>query len=224
MTPSKASRSPIFSSVRFFQNSRTSLASPSSASRRWTWSRSSSSVMPPRASSVVAQSCRADTRSRSGGSGGPFFFFCCCCCSCCCCCADRRAADAEPDRRGFFFPCESTDTDESLPSALRTREMDRESVDVRREPVELTRCSEGRTSFFCFDAGNISSRSTGTPSETRNNRRMGDRIQSGGCNGGGAASWDQSDALRGLKKMGLSFGGEGSGGSSNTSGEYKAFK
>ena len=51
-------------------------------------------------------------------------------------------------------------------------------------------------SFFCFEAGKISSRSTGTPRETRNARRIRDRIQSGGCNGGGVTSCDHSDAER----------------------------
>lgn len=121
------------------------------------------------------------------------------------------------------LPWESTDTDESLSSVFLNRETDREP-EVRKDPLELIRCSDGRTSFFCFEAGNISSRSTGTPRETRNSRRMGDRIQSGGWSGGGAASCDQSEALRGLKNIGLSFGGEGRGGSSSISGEYNAFK
>jgi hypothetical protein len=79
--------------------------------------------------------------------------------------------------------------------------MERESVEFRGE---LGRLMEGRISFFCFEAGRISSRSTGTPRETRNRRRMRERIQSGGCSGGGATSWDQSDALRGVRKIGFS--------------------
>lgn len=46
-------------------------------------------------------------------------------------------------------------------------------VDV---PVEVV-VSPGRTSFFCFEAGRISSRSTGTPSETRKRRRIRDLTQ-----------------------------------------------
>jgi hypothetical protein len=38
----------------------------------------------------------------------------------------------------------------------------------------------GSTSFFCFEAGRISSRSTGTPRETRNNRLIRERVQLGG--------------------------------------------
>lgn len=96
-----------------------------------------------------------------------------------------------------------------FPLAL-TRERDRgvpllpPSLEFRNEPVELTLCRrDGRTSFFCFEAGRISSRSTGTPNETRNKRRIRERIQSGGCSGGGATSWDQREALRGVRKMGL---------------------
>lgn len=57
----------------------------------------------------------------------------------------------------------------------------------------------GSTSFFCLLAGRISSRSTGTPRETRKSRRMRLRIQLGGCSGGGATSWDQRDALRSVR-------------------------
>lgn len=54
-------------------------------------------------------------------------------------------------------------------------------------------------SFFCFDAGNISSRSTGTPRDTRKRRRMRDRTQLGGCKGGGATSCDHSERLRSVR-------------------------
>lgn len=81
----------------------------------------------------------------------------------------------------------------------------RESVELRGEPEEEgLRCKEGKMSFFCLDAGRISSRSTGTPRETRKRRRIRERIQSGGWRGGGAASCDQREALRGVRKMGLS--------------------
>lgn len=53
-----------------------------------------------------------------------------------------------------------------------------------RNPVVL-----GRMSFFCLLAGRISSRSTGTPRETRKRRRMRERSQLGGWSGGGAESW-----------------------------------
>lgn len=54
---------------------------------------------------------------------------------------------------------------------------------------------EGRTSFFCFEVGRISSRSTGIPRETRKSRRMRERFQSGGWRGGGATSWFHKDSL-----------------------------
>lgn len=142
--------------------------------------------MPFRASSVVVQSCLADTRSNSGTGSGPFFL------------------NAEG------FPFESTDVDEALASDCRTLDTERESEDVRGEPDVVT-CNDGSTSFFCLEAGRISSRSTGTPRETRNRRRMRERIQSGGANGGGATNCDHKDALRGVRKMGFSLvigGGE----------------
>lgn len=46
--------------------------------------------------------------------------------------------------------------------------------------VVVSRFMEGSTSFFCLEAGRISSRSTGTPRETRKRRRMRDLIQFGG--------------------------------------------
>lgn len=42
---------------------------------------------------------------------------------------------------------------------------------------ELSMSIDGRMSFFCLDAGKISSRSTGTPRETRKSRRMRDFTQ-----------------------------------------------
>ena len=56
-------------------------------------------------------------------------------------------------------------------------------------------------SFFCFEAGKISSKSTGTPRETRKRRRMRDRTQLGGCKGGGATSCDHKERLRSVRKM-----------------------
>jgi hypothetical protein len=77
-------------------------------------------------------------------------------------------------------------------------------VELRGEPEGGFKFMEGRISFFCLDAGRISSRSTGTPSETRNRRRIRERIQFGGWRGGGATSWDQSEALLGVWNMGFS--------------------
>ena len=58
-------------------------------------------------------------------------------------------------------------------------------------------------SFFCLEAGRISSRSTGTPRETRKRRRMRERTQFGGWSGGGATSCAQREAERGVRKMGF---------------------
>lgn len=93
---------------------------------------------------------------------------------------------------------------EVLEPALR-RVMERESVEVRGEVEELLgwRWMEGRMSFFCLEAGSISSKSTGTPRETRKRRRIRERIQFGGWRGGGATSCVQSEALRGVRKMGF---------------------
>lgn len=86
------------------------------------------------------------------------------------------------------------------------------------------RWMEGRISFFCFEAGRISSRSTGTPRETRKSRRMRERIQSGGWRGGGATSWDQREALLWVRKTGFSVEGfeEGFWVISSGSGGYNA--
>lgn len=63
----------------------------------------------------------------------------------------------------------------------------------------------GRTSFFCLEAGRISSRSTGTPRETRKRRRIRDLTQFCGWRGGEATSWDQRERERSVWKMALSF-------------------
>lgn len=119
--------------------------------------------MPFNASSVVWQTCFATTRSNSGGGGGPFLLL---------------------DANGL--PCESTDVDEAFPSPWFSLVADRKSLDPLGEAAGIF--SDGNTSFFCFDAGRISSKSTGTPRETRNRRRVRERIQSGGAKGGGATS------------------------------------
>jgi hypothetical protein len=110
------------------------------------------------------------------------------------------------------LPCESTLVVEAFgPTSCRRRERDLPSVDVRSEPELAARCSDGSTSFFCFDAGRISSRSTGTPRDTRKSRRIRLRIQSGGCSGGGATSCDHNDALLGVRKTGFSLDSRGAG-------------
>lgn len=93
--------------------------------------------------------------------------------------------------------------DEAL-SPCFSLEIGRESVEFRGEPEAGLRFMEGSISFFCFEAGRISSKSTGTPRDTRKRRRMRERIQFGGCKGGGATSCDQRDAERGVRNMGFS--------------------
>lgn len=233
ITPSKASLSPIFSSVRFCQYSSTSFAVSCIASTLPTCALSSSSVIPSSASSVVVHTCSAATRSNAGSAGGPFRLL------------DALPAPAPasvpppgpaaaaapaaavPAAAAVDLPCESTDVLDAFVPSRRSRESERrapsaDDEDTRREPDELAGRSEGRTSFFCLEAGRISSRSTGTPSETRKSRRMRDRIQSGGWSGGGATSCDQREALRGVRKTGLSpLGADGTVGvgSSSSSGK-----
>lgn len=156
ITPSKASLSPSFSSVFFVQYSSTSCAVLCMASKTLVWSFSSSIVRPFNASSVVVHTCLAKTRSSCGAGGGPFFRL-------------------ESEREGL--PWESRDVLEAFSSPCFRRDIERESVDVRGEPEVGLRCIDGRISFFCLDAGRISSRSTGTPRETRKRRRIRDRIQ-----------------------------------------------
>lgn len=117
----------------------------------------------------------------------------------------------------------STDVDEALASPCRILDMDLESLDVRGDDEEGM-LRDGRMSFFCFEAGRISSRSTGTPSETRNSRRVRDRIQSGGARGGGATSWDQSDADRGVVKVDAFFGSGGNCGTAKRPGGKRLAK
>jgi len=183
ITPSNASRSPSFSSVLFVQYSNTSFAVSCITSNFLTCSFSSAIVSPLSATSVMEHNCLAETRSNWGAGCGPFLLL-------------------ESDRDGL--PCESTDVEEAFPSLCFKREIERESLDVRGEPGGRLRWMEGRMSFFCLEAGRISSRSTGTPRETRKRRRMRDRIQLGGWRGGGATSWDHREALRGVRKIGFS--------------------
>lgn len=77
---------------------------------------------------------------------------------------------------------------------------------------ELSRSIEGRMSFFCLDAGRISSRSTGTPRETRKSRRMRDLTQFCGWRGGGATSCDHRERLRSVLKMAEASGMGSTGG------------
>ena len=138
---------------------------------------SSSSVKPSSAASVVAHSWVVLLMSSSGGGGGPLRF-----------------------RSGFELD-ESTDVEDSFSRLIRpSGPLLRPSEEGRGERSPGI-CIDGRMSFFCLEAGRISSRSTGTPSETRKSRRMRERTQSGGCSGGGATSCVHSEWLRSERKI-----------------------
>jgi hypothetical protein len=128
---------------------------------------------------VVVHNILADERLSSGGPGGP---------------------------RRFFEDVLLTEVLEvfSFLSLLRALPLGR-SPDVETRG-ERSKFMEGKTSFFCFDAGRISSRSTGTPNETRKSRRIRERNQLGGCNGGGATSCDHNERLRSVRKTDESAG------------------
>jgi hypothetical protein len=74
--------------------------------------------------------CLAETRSSCGVGAGPFLLL-------------------DSDREGL--PWESRDVVEVFPSDCLSREMERESVDVRGDPEDGLRCIDGRISFFCLD-------------------------------------------------------------------------
>lgn len=120
------------------------------------------------------------------------------------------------------LPCASRDVEDAFRESRRTRDVDLERPP---DPGEVARrCREGRISFFCLDAGKISSRSTGTPRDTRKRRRVRDRIQSGGANGGGATSWDHSEAERGVRNRDDSLGRVSGAGRSSSSGGKRLFR
>lgn len=122
----------------------------------------------PSAASVVVHSMVVELMSNCGGGPGPLRFL--------------SDLDAE----------ESKDADDVFSLFTRPRAPLRPS-DEGRGDFSPGMCIEGRMSFFCLDAGKISSKSTGTPKDTRNRRRIRDRTQSGGWRGGGATSCDHND-------------------------------
>ena len=121
---------------------------------------------------MVLHNSAAELRSKSGGGGGPL--------------AGIRF------ERDFGLDFESRDVLESLASEESFR---RSSVVDGRGEAE-GRLMFGRTNLFCLLGGRISSKSTGTPSETRNKRRIRDRVQLGGCIGGGETSCCHSESDR----------------------------
>jgi hypothetical protein len=134
---------------------------------------------------VVEQSIRvAWTSNSTGGGGGPLLFL-------------------DDGDRGLRC-CDDSLLLIDVVDRLFPLCLSREIGDVARSSEEgrgeerllwVWRSVEGRISFFCLEAGRISSRSMGTPRETRKRRRMRERSQSGGWRGGGATSWDQRERL-----------------------------
>lgn len=121
------------------------------------------------AASVVEQIRRAEFKSTEGGGAGPLLL--------------RSALNA----------VEFNEVDDSFP-CCNPASASIVAVSARRDGERsLSASSDGNTSFFCLLAGKISSRSTGTPRETRNSRRMGDNTQFGGWSGGGATSCAHKD-------------------------------
>lgn len=181
ITPSKASFSLTRPSRRLSQNSRTVEARNVCFSSSLTWAWSSASVNPSSAASVVAQSRLTNVRSSSGGDGSRRL--------------DDRCRVAVLEVRGLFGPLWE-------PFPARLWERDSEFWPFELGPPMLM---DGRTSFFCLDAGRISSKSTGTPRETRNRRRIRDLTQFWGWSGGGATSCDHRERERSVLKMAEEF-------------------
>jgi hypothetical protein len=145
-------------------------------------------VYPDNASSVTLHSCLAATRSSSGGGGGPFRL-------------DERPC---PWLCPSFRLWPSSD-DEPLPASLFSLSVALLESVLLLEPNAVL----GKINFFCLpEDGRISSKSTGTPRLTRNSRRMRERTQLDGCNGGGATSWDHKDADLGVRKSEFAGGVE----------------
>ena len=148
------------------------------------------SLIPLIASCVVAHNLRVSDTSKSGGGRGPFRRF------------GINFAACELDSLGIGGAGSSVDI-------LLRRAIERFlASDGTGEDSDGV---YGRISFFCFDFGRISSKSTGTPSDTRKSRRIRERTQFGGCKGGGAISCCQSESERFVKKVEFVFDSGGSG-------------
>ena len=141
----------------------------------------------------MVHSCLAAVASNSGGGGGPF-----------------RLLELDLVALPVGAAEESIEVVEALASDCLRRAME-----PFRGSFELAESEDvyGSISFFCLEAGRISSRSTGTPRETRKSRLMRERVQFGGWRGGGATSWDQSERERSRRKTEFDSAGVGGGGS-----------
>jgi len=174
ITPSKASFSFRSPSLCLSQYSNSSEVFSVKSCSSLTCFLSSSSVNPSNFSSVVAQRRFTAIKSNSGAGGGPF---------------------GRLDRRSLVVPdCVlSTEPVESFASCAFNRATEPSVLSDSEFRDEGSRLISGRTSFFCFDGGSISSRSTGTPRLTRNRRRIRDWVQLGGWRGGGVINCFQSE-------------------------------
>ena len=144
--------------------------------------------------SVVAHNLFTAARSNSGGGGGPFGFL------------GREGRD-----EGAFVPdCDCVDSREAVESFIPAWAFRRARLPIPglsdSDFRDCSRLMSGRTSFFCFEGGRISSRSTGTPRLTRKRRRIRDWVQLGGWRGGGVISCFQRERERSEGKIGEESG------------------
>lgn len=172
ITPSNASFSFRSPSLRLSQYSRSSEVFSVVLTKPCTWAFNSSTVMPSSFSSVVAQTRLTANRSRSGGGGGPFVLL---------------VLDF-PSLPDWLL---SKDAVESFAACCFSRAT--EPILSDSDLRDGSRLMSGSTSFFCFEGGNISSRSTGTPRLTKKSRLIRDWVQLGGCKGGGVTSCFHKD-------------------------------
>lgn len=180
-------------SVLLTQYSSTSFAVVDAVSSDTTCCSSSESVNPSKAASVVAHNLLTAKRSSSGGACWP-----------------RRRLDFCREI------VELTDVVESFCGVVESPCLAFSIAFLRIDVLESSGLMEGNISFFCLDAGNISSRSTGTPRDTRKSRRIRDFTQFGGCSGGGATNWDHKESERSLLKMAVESGIASNGGNEGT--------
>ena len=156
ITPSNTTLSACALSRCCTQYAKTSPACLMRPSSVATCALSSVSVILDKAADVVAQRILTAAVSIAGARGALFFLL--------------RADRVEAVRL--------TEVVEVLSG--RERDLEPAPPPLDGESDLLRICMEGRTSFCCLEAGRISSRSTGTPKETRNSRRILDRTQLGG--------------------------------------------
>ncbi len=168
-----------------------------------TCSRSSASVMPSRASSVVVHSCFAATRSSPGPAASPLPLL--------------------PPGGLLHFALGVQAVLDALASDCfsRDRLLGRLSVDVRGESRWER---DGNTQLLLLGGGEDLVEVDGHAEAHEKSRRMRLRIQSAAAAAAAATSWDQSEALRGVRKTGFSLGAGGKEGRSSSSSGRRAFR